>query len=438
MAQIIFSLLLLVVGFLATKKFIRIKNNIDLGIDEKIEGNSFERWKRLLLIAFGQKKMFERLVPAVMHLFIYIAFLFTQIELIEIIIDGIFGKHRFFVDKIGMLYPVIINFIEFLSLGAFFATIVFLSRRNIVKLARFQKPELIGWPGRDANIILMAEIALIIGIFSMNGADFLLQGLEPEHFKSTGHLFISSQLGPLLFGGLDILSLHMIERFGWWLHIMVVFGFILYLPYSKHLHIFLSFPNVYYSKLKPAGQMQNMPEIMNEVKTMFGLEVSGETVNSASGEIPIFGANDVTQLSWKNLLDAYSCTECGRCTSVCPANLTGKKLSPRKIMMDVRDRTEIVGEHIYGKGMDKTGFNDGKSLFDHISREEIHACTTCNACVQACPVLIDPLDIILKLRRYEILTESNGPGDWLPMFNAIENAGSPWQMSVSRDDWANS
>lgn len=438
MAQIIFIILLLVVGYFATKKFIRIKNNINLGLDETIEGNSSERWKRLFLIAFGQKKMFERWVPAVMHLFIYVAFLFTQIELIEILIDGIFGKHRFFADKLSGLYTVIINCIEFLSLGAFLATIVFLSRRNILKLARFQKPELKGWPSKDANLILFAEIALIIGIFSMNGSDFLLQSLQPDHYKSTGHLFISSQLGPLLFGGYDVHTLHIIERFGWWLHILVVFGFILYLPYSKHLHIFLSFPNVYYSKLTPAGKMQNMPEIMNEVKSMFGMETTGDTGNMASGEIPTFGASDVTQLSWKNLLDAYSCTECGRCTSVCPANLTGKKLSPRKVMMDVRDRAEIVGEHVYSKGKDKASFNDGRSLFDHISREEIHACTTCNACVQACPVLIDPLDIILKLRRYEILTESAGPGDWLPMFNAIENAGAPWQMSVSRDEWANS
>ena len=438
MSQLLFLIILLAVAYFATKKFIRIKDNIMLGLPYNISGDSAERWKRMILIAFGQKKMFARWIPAVMHLFIYVAFLFTQIELIEIIIDGLAGTHRFFADKIGVLYNVLINFIEFLSLGAFVATIVFLSRRNIIRLARFQKPEMKGWPSKDANIILLLEITLIIGIFSMNGADVVLQSIDPEHFKSTGHLFVSSHLGPALFGGLDAGTLHIVERFGWWLHTLVVFGFVLYLPYSKHLHIFLSFPNVYFSNLHPSSKMENMPEIMNEVKSMFGLETDGVGADMSSGELPVFGSNDVTNLSWKNLMDAYSCTECGRCTSVCPANITGKKLSPRKIMMDVRDRAEVVGNEIFSKGIKKEEFNDGKSLFDSINREEIHACTSCQACVEACPVLINPLEIILKLRRYEILTESAGPAEWLPMFNAIENAGSPWQMSVERDEWIRS
>lgn len=438
MSQVIFLILLLAVAFFATKKFIRIKDNIMLGLPQEIKGDSSERWKRMLLIAFGQKKMFARWIPAIMHLFIYVAFLFTQIELIEIIIDGLAGTHRFFADKIGGLYNLLINFIELLSLGAFIATIVFLSRRNIIKLARFQKPEMSGWPSKDANIILFAEITLLIGIFSMNGADVLLQGLDPDHYKSTGTLLVSSQLGPMLFGGLDVATLHIIERFGWWLHILVVFGFILYLPYSKHLHIFLSFPNVYYSNLEAPAQMQNMPDIMNEVKSMLGIETDGPGANMDGTELPVFGSNDVTNLSWKNLLDAYTCTECGRCTSVCPANLTGKKLSPRKIMMDVRDRAEVVGNEIFNKKIKREEFNDGKTLFDSISREEIHACTTCQACVEACPVMISPVEIILKLRRYEILTESAGPAEWLPMFNSIENAGSPWQMPVERDEWIRS
>lgn len=438
MSQIIFLIILALVFYFAFGKFYQIKKNIDLGMDEKITGNKNERIKRLLLIALGQKKMFERWVPGIFHFFIYVAFILTQIELIEILIDGIFGKHRFFADKIGALYPIIINFIEMLSIDAFIGTLIFLSRRNLLKLPRFTSAEMKGWPFKDANIILFAEIALIIGIFSMNGADVVLQTLQPEHYKPTGHLMISSVLGPAIFGGLSIETLHIIERFGWWLHISVVFGFILYLPYSKHLHIFLAFPNVYFSRLEPNGKMTNMPEIMNEVKSMFGIEVENAENNPASTEIPIFGAADVPQLSWLNILNAYSCTECGRCTSVCPANITGKKLSPRKVMMDVRDRAEEIGLAIKRQKIEKEVFNDGKNLFDHITREEIRACTTCNACVEACPVLISPLDIIIKMRRYEILTESSGPPDWIPMFNAIENSSSPWQMSVARDEWTKS
>lgn len=435
--QIIFIILAIVVFYIAFGRFNQIRKNILLGIDEKIEGDSPQRWKNVLLIAFGQKKMFKNWIPAFFHFFIYAAFLLTQIELIEIFLDGGFGFHRFFANKIGGLYPFIINLIEILSVGAFIATIIFLSRRNLLRLPRFTKPEMKGWPSMDANLILMGEILLLIGIFSMNGADVLLQAQFPDHYVSTGYLFISSSLGPLLFGSLDAGTLHIIERFGWWLHISVVFGFILYLPISKHLHIFLSFPNVYYAKLTPKAKMENMPEIMNEVKSMFGLPVETNTTMNPD-VIPVFGANDVTSLSWKNNLDAFSCTECGRCTAQCPANLTGKKLSPRKIMMDVRDRATEVGAYLIANKVSKEEFNDGKSLFDYISREEIHACTTCNACVEACPVLINPLDIILKLRRYEILTESAGPADWVPMFNSIENAGSPWPMSVERDAWTRS
>lgn len=435
--QIIFIILAIGVFYIAFGRFNQIRKNILLGIDEKIEGDSAHRWKNIVLIAFGQKKMFKNWIPAFFHFFIYAAFLLTQIELIEIFLDGGFGLHRFFANKIGGLYPFIINLIEILSVGAFVATIIFLSRRNLLRLPRFTKPEMKGWPSMDANLILMGEILLLIGIFSMNGADVLLQSQVPDHYVSTGHLIISSSLGPFLFGSLDVGTLHIIERFGWWLHISVVFGFILYLPISKHLHIFLSFPNVYYAKLSPKAKMENMPEIMNEVKSMFGLPV--ETNTSVNSDvIPVFGANDVTTLSWKNNMDAFSCTECGRCTAQCPANLTGKKLSPRKIMMDVRDRATEVGAYLNANKISKEEFNDGKSLFDYISREEIHACTTCNACVEACPVLINPLDIILKLRRYEILTESAGPADWVPMFNSIENAGSPWPMSLERDAWTRS
>jgi heterodisulfide reductase subunit C len=280
----------------------------------------------------------------------------------------------------------------------------------------------------------------------MNGADHELQKINPSHYPSTGHLWLSSIFGPALFSGLGEGSLHFIERAGWWLHILMVFVFMNYLPISKHLHVFLAFPNVYFSKLTQKGQMENMPEIMDEVKSMLGLA----EVAAPSGEQSFeFGAKDVMGLSWKNVMDAYSCTECGRCTAACPANLTGKKLSPRKVMMDVRDRAEEIGkkldsadnqyirEDARGEGivLNKDNFDDGLSLFDLISTEELHACTTCNACVEACPVTINPLDIILKMRRYEVLTLSAGPSEWIPMFTSLENSGCVWQMPVEREQW---
>ncbi|MEE9371735.1 MAG: (Fe-S)-binding protein [Saprospiraceae bacterium] len=442
--QIVFILLAAVTFFFAYKQYAKIVRNIRFGKSEEIEGSTAKRWKNVALIAFGQKKMFKRWIPAIMHLFIYVAFLFTQIELVEIILDGVFGFHRFFADKLGVVYNLMINSIEFLSVGAFVATIVFLARRNLLKLPRFTMSEMKGWPFKDANLILLGELFLLLGIFSMNGADVVLQNIDSEHFKSTGHLMVSSHLGPALFGSLSESTLHIVERFGWWLHIIAVFGFINYLPYSKHLHIFLAFPNVYYSNLKPRGEMSNMTEIMNEVKSMMGLvEDTGEEM---SDDIPEFGSKDVFDLSWKNILGAYTCTECGRCSSVCPANITGKKLSPRKIMMDIRDRADEIGQNIdSGKEefkrdntlpLSPTNYEDGKSLFDNISKEEIYACTTCNACVEACPVLINPLEPILEMRRYEILTKSEGPSDWLPMFNSLENGGAVWQMPEARDQWS--
>ena len=446
MQQIIFVLVASVALGLAFRQFSKLRRNILLGKDEKIGGDSGKRWKNVLLIAFGQQKMFTRWTPAIFHFFIYAAFLLTQVELIEIFVDGLFGTHRFFSPYLGGLYSFIINFIETLSILAFVATFVFLYRRNIMKLARFQKPEMNGWPSLDANLILVFEIILLIGIFSMNGADVLLQQQGHEHYTDTGHLFFSSLIGPALFGNLPVESLVILERFGWWLHIIMVFVFMNYLPSSKHLHVFLAFPNVYFGRLNPKGEMENMPEIMNEVKSMMGLS---EATSGDQVEIPEFGSNDVFSLSWKNILDAYSCTECGRCTSVCPANITGKKLSPRKVMMDVRDRAAEIGKKLdsgdlqfvkadmkeSSTALTKENFDDGKSLFDYISPEELHACTTCNACVEACPVTINPLDIILKMRRYEILTLSQGPSDWIPMFTSLENSGCVWQMPTERDQW---
>ncbi len=444
---IIFTIVTIVAFYYAGRQFMKIRRNILLGKDEEIPGDKGQRWRNVLLVAFGQNKMFKRFIPAIFHLFIYVAFLFTQIELIEILIDGFTGKHRFFATMLGSFYTFLISFIEILSVLAFIATFIFLARRNLLKIPRFHKPEMKGWPFLDGNIILYLEVLLLIGIFSMNGADQVLQSHGAEHYPVTGGFAVSSWLGPTLFGGLGDGALVGIERFGWWLHLLVVYGFLNYLPKSKHLHILLAFPNTYFAKQTLKGQMENMPRIQKEVASMMNPEAAGDTGTDES-EL-FFGANDVLSLSWKNVLDAYTCTECGRCTSVCPANTTGKKLSPRKIMMDVRDRAEEIGHNLdtgkadfisddkKGDGvvLAKENYADGKTLFDYISREEIHACTTCNACVEACPVLINPLDIILQLRRYEILMESAGPSDWLPLFNSMENSQAAWAVSVERDAW---
>ncbi len=443
--QIVFVLVILSAFYWAFVQFSVIRRNIHLGKNLEIKDNTKIRWKNVLLVAFGQKKMFSRWIPAVFHLFIYVAFLFTQVELIEIIIDGLTGVHRFFAPILGVLYTVIISTIEVLSLLAFVATFIFLWRRNALKIPRFVKSEMKGWPTLDANIILIGEVVLIVGIFTMNGADMVIQGYGDEHYPPTGPLLISSWLGPAIFDGISLQNMILIERAGWWLHLITVLAFLNYLPSSKHLHIVLAFPNTWYAKLKPRGEMENMPEIMNEVKSMMGLTEVGEEV---SEEIPEFGAKDVFGLSWKNIMDAYACTECGRCTAVCPANMTGKKLSPRKILMDIRDRADEIGRKIDSRKADfiaesvedksvlsKLNFDDGKSLFDYITKEELHACTTCNACVEACPVLIDPLEPILQMRRYEILTDSAGPQEWIPMFTSIENSGSVWQVPDERAQW---
>jgi len=423
---IIFLLVVLALGAFSFKKYSEIYRNIKRGKSEKIEGDIGARLMNVLLIAFGQKKMFKNWIPAVLHLFIYVAFMVTQIELIEIFIDGVTGAHRIFAPYLGAFYTFIISFIEILSVLALVATFAFLSRRNLLKVPRLSMSEMNGWPKLDGNLILYGELWLVTCIFCMNGADVVLQGLAPAHYPSTGFLAISGWLGPAIFGGLDASVLKAIERFGWWGHILGVFGFIAYLPYSKHLHIALAFPNTYYASLEEKGKMRNMPEITQEVKLMMdpSAPMPEEDPNA---EPSSFGAKDVDGLSWKSLLDAYSCTECGRCTAACPANGTGKLLSPRAIMMRTRDRMEDLTKF---EQANNGNSDDGKSLLgDYITKEEINACTTCNACVEECPVSINPLNIITELRRYTILEAANSPEEWNLMFGNMENNGAVWQFN---------
>jgi heterodisulfide reductase subunit C len=427
--------ILLIVGFgFFTMRILQIRKNILLGRDLDRTDNKAERWRTMLLVAFGQKKMFSNPIPALLHTAIYAAFVVTQIELIEIVVDGITGNHRIFMPYLGGFYTFIISFIEILSVLAFVATIAFLARRNMLKVPRLVKSELNGWPKLDANLILIFEIMLISFIMMMNGGDEVLFNRGLTHapgFEGQEGSFgfaISQHLGPLLFGGMSDGALMAVERIGWWGHILMVFLFLNYLPYSKHFHVVLAFPNVYYSNLEQKGRFTNMEAVTTEVKLMLDPTADPYTAPSDPNATPQrFGAKDVQDLTWKNLLDAYSCTECGRCTAACPANQTGKLLSPRKIMMDTRDRLEEVGNNIKKHGAD---YNDGKALFgNYITDEEIWACTSCNACVQECPVNIDPLNIIMELRRYSVMEESKMPTELTGMLTNIENNGAPWQFS---------
>jgi heterodisulfide reductase subunit C len=416
----------------------KVRRNILLGKKIDRTDRPLERLKLMTLVALGQKKMFNRPIPAVLHLFLYAAFVITQIELIEIILDGALGNHRMLRPSLGGFYTFIVSFIEILSVLAFVGTIAFLARRNLLKVPRLVKSELNGWPKLDANFILLGELTLICFIFMMNGADEVLYSRGLSHAENLGDsslgLSISSHLGPLLFGGMSDESLHIIERIGWWGHITMVLGFLNYLPYSKHFHILLAFPTVYYSNLNPKGQFTNLESVTNEVKAMLDPSFTPPPTNP---DQPMrFGAKEVTDLSWKQLLDAYSCTECGRCTSACPANITGKLLSPRKIMMSTRDRLEEVGKNIDKNG---TFQDDGKSLLgSYITPEELWACTSCNACVEECPINIDPLSIITDMRRFMVMEESAAPTELNMMFTNIENNGAPWQFSQSdRLNWKN-
>jgi heterodisulfide reductase subunit C len=428
--QVAFVIILAVAVFFIRKRVVRLRNNIRLGKNAEINDRKGVRLRNVLLIAFGQKKMFKRPVPALLHFLIYAGFLIINLEVLEFVIDGIAGTHRIFAPFLGGIYPVLMNFFEFLAAGVLLSCVFFLIRRNILRVPRFWSYEMTGWPRMDANVILITEIILMIAIFNMNAADQVLQ-TRSEHYPATGSLFFSSYLVPM-FQSFSTGTLILIERFAWWFHIIGILSFAIYITYSKHLHIFLAFPNTYFAKLEPKGQINNMPVVTREVKSMLGL-VQPEA--NAPAEPGRFGAKDINDLSWNNLMAAYSCTECGRCTSECPANLTGKKLSPRKIMMDTRDRMEHVGKSIDSGG---PGLADGKTLLnDYITKEEINACTSCNACVEACPVLINPLEIILELRRYVAMEESGSPAQWNSMFQNIETNFAPWKFSAAdRFNWS--
>lgn len=426
--QLIFTILLLAAGFLFYKNASKIYKNIKLGKPTNRSDRPTERFKLMLLVAFGQKKMFKRPIPALLHLLVYIGFCIINIEMLEIVIDGIFGTHRA-LAFMGGFYDFLIYSFEILALFVLISCIVFLVRRNVLKLKRLNQPELNNWPKTDANLILITEILLMAAFLTMNAADYKLQLLGESHYSQVGAFPISSFLMTLLPESTN--SLIFIERFSWWFHITGVLAFLNYLPISKHLHIILAFPNTYFSNLEPKGKFQNMSSVTDEVKSMLD-----PSLPTPTAEISRFGVKDVQDLTWKNLLDAYTCTECGRCTSACPANITGKLLSPRKIMMDTRDRITEVGLNI---DTNKTFVDDGKSLLDnYISREEIWACTSCNACVEQCPVNINPLEIIIGLRQYTVMEESQAPSSINTMLGNLENNGAPWKYSqADRANWTN-
>ena len=424
--NVIFAFILFIgIGFFV-RNISKLKRNIYLGKDVDVSGDSKIRWKNMARIALGQSKMVRRPISGILHVIVYVGFVIINIEVLEIIIDGLFGTHRIF-SGIGSLYGVLIGTFEILATLVFIAVVIFWFRRNVVKIKRFLSSEMKGWPKLDGNLILYFEIVLMGLFILMNATDVEFQSMN------SGNV-ISQYFAPLFEG----YNVHLIERVAWWMHIVGILIFLNYLYYSKHLHILLAFPNTYYGSVKPKGQFNNLEAVTNEVKLMMDPNIDPFAVTEDDGAVPDkFGASDVQDLNKIQLLNAYTCTECGRCTSECPANQTGKKLSPRKIMMDTRDRLVEVGNNIDANNGEF--IPDGKQLLgDYITNEELWACTSCNACVEACPVSIDPLSIILEMRRYLVMEQSAAPVELNTMMSNIENNGAPWPYNqMDRLNWKN-
>ncbi|MBK6883668.1 MAG: (Fe-S)-binding protein [Flavobacteriales bacterium] len=434
--NIVFIILLIGASFLFAKNIRRLVRNINLGKDQKIDDRKGERWSLMARVALGQSKMVVRPIPGILHVLVYAGFVIINIEVLEIVIDGVFGTHRVF-SFLGGFYDVLIASFEVLALLVLVACVIFLIRREVLRIKRFWNKEMGGWPRTDATLILVMEILLMGAFLKMNATDQILAERGVGHYIIAGSYPISSMLRPF-FEGMSDGTLVLLERSYWWFHIVGILAFLNYLPYSKHLHILLAFPNVWYSKLQPKTEIANMPRVTGEVRSMMDPSIpppEPAAQNMVAGaEVPDrFGAKDIFDLSWKSLMDAYSCTECGRCTSECPANLTGKLLSPRKIMMDTRDRVAEVGRVIDAKGKWE---DDGNSLHSRITDEELWACTTCNACTEACPVNIDPVNIIVEMRRYLVMEESKTRPALTSMFNNVENNGAPWAFGPDkRMEW---
>jgi heterodisulfide reductase subunit C len=434
--NIVFVLIFLFAIFWFSKNVKKIYRNINLGISIDRNDNKKLRTIQMLKIAFGQSKMIDKPIVGLLHIVVYVGFLVINIELLEIIVDGALGTHRVFAPFLGSFYNFLIGFFEIFALLVIISVIVFWIRRNIINIKRFLSSEMKGWPKNDGNIILYVELILMFLFLTMNGADLWIQNNAPEfNYINAGSFPVSQYLLPI-FDTFSSNTVFFIERTAWWLHIIGILCFLNYLYYSKHLHIILAFPNTYFSNLNAKGKFSNLKSVTNEVKMM--LDPSADPyANTSNEEIPKFGASDVFDLNKFQLLNAYTCTECGRCTSECPANLTGKKLSPRKIMMDTRDRLEDVGKIIDNN--DGKFISDGKELLnDYITKEELWACTSCNACTEACPIGIDPLSIIMDMRRYLVMEKSDAPSELNNMMSNIENNGAPWPFNqMDKLNWKN-